>query len=382
LPKPVDRFNLEELMMDRNRSRLPSNRARYDTVDLNLRSVNIFVQVVESGGISPAARQMGLTQSAVSQTIASLEQSLGVQLFDRDVRPMALTPSGTILLDKARGLLLSAREAIQAARQPTATTLPKLNICLVKTIAGTIGLDLVPKIQGFATQWSVQAGLPSYHSRALLTREADIVISSDPLEDEPNLERHLILREQLVIVQPKASAEKVDDLQKLASTSKLVRLSTRTTLGRQIERHLRRTRIETTSRVEFDAPEAVMAMVANNLGWSVLTPLVSLLGRSYWPKLVFAPLPGPAAAREIYVVAREKELGDVPRRIAEAAIEALNEKFTNVLSPCCPWMKDKYHLPGITPDEPFKADVQPSASSTPRWPSRGSVPSGKLVRSS
>ena len=106
-----------------------------------------------------------------------------MQLFDRDVRPMALTPSGTILLDKARSLLLSAREAIQAARQPTAATLPKLNICFVETIAGTIGLELVSKIQGFATQWSVQAGLPSHHSRALMIREADIVISSDPLED-------------------------------------------------------------------------------------------------------------------------------------------------------------------------------------------------------
>ena len=361
---------------------MSSDRARYDTIDLNLRSLNIFVQVVESGGISPAARQMGLTQSAVSQTIASLEQSLGVQLFDRDVRPMALTSSGTILLDKARNLLLSAREAIQAARQPASMTLPKLNICFVETIAGTIGLELVSRIQGFAIQWSVQAGLPSHHSRALLTREADIVISSDPLEDEPNLERHLILREQLIMVQPKASAEKVDDLQKLASTRELVRLSTRTMLGRQIERHLRRTRIETTSRIEFDAPEAVMAMVANNLGWSILTPLSSLLGRSFWPDLIFEPLPGPGTSREIYVIAREKELGDIPKRIAEAAIKSLNEMFINVLSSSCPWMKTIYSLPGITADELFKADVLPSASSAPRWPSRGSAPSGKLVRSS
>ncbi len=326
---------------------------------------------------------MGLTQSAVSQIIASLEQSLGVQLFDRDVRPMALTPFGEHPPGQGARFAAFAREAIQAARtthcndSAEAEHLPCEDHC---------GNDWPGprsrKSRGFATQWSVQAGLPSYHSRALLTREADIVISSDPLEDEPNLERHLILREQLVIVQPRASAEKVDDLQKLASTSKLVRLSTRTTLGRQIERHLRRTRIETTSRVEFDAPEAVMAMVANNLGWSILTPLLSLLGRSYWPKLVFAPLPGPAASREIYVVAREKELGDVPRSIAEAAIEALNEKFANVLLPCCPWMKTMYCLPGITPDQPLRADVLPSASSTPRWPSRGSAPSGKLVRSS
>ena len=134
--------------MDRNRSRLSSDKARYDAVDLNLRSLNIFVQVADSWGISSAARQMGLTQSAVSQTIASLEQSLGVQLFDRDVRPMALTPSGTILLDKARGLLLSAREAIQAARQPASTTLPKLISALWKPSRERSAWSSFPKFRG------------------------------------------------------------------------------------------------------------------------------------------------------------------------------------------------------------------------------------------
>ncbi len=307
--------------MDRNRSRLAPERARYDTVDLNLRSLNVFVQVAESAGISRAARLLGLTQSAVSQIVANLEQSLGVQLFDRDVRPMALTTSGTILLDKARGLLLSAREAIQLARQPAAAALPKLNICLVETIAGTIGLELVSKIQGFATQWSVHGGLTGHHSRALLTREADIVISSDPLEDEPNLERHLILKEQLILVLPISAAEECNDLQTLAQTRDLVRLSTRTTLGRQAERHLRRTRVEAKGRLEFDDPEAVMATVASSLGWSIVTPLASMLGRASWPKLRFLPLPAPASSREIYVIAREKELGDIPKKIAETAIE-------------------------------------------------------------
>lgn len=367
--------------MDRKRSRLAPERARYDTVDLNLRSLSIFVQVAESAGMSLAARQMGLTQSAVSQIIANLEQSLGVQLFDRDVRPMALTPPGTILLDKARGLLLSAREAIQAARQPAASALPKLNICLVETIAGTIGLELVSKIQGFATQWSVHGGLTGQHIRSLLTREADIVISSDPLEDEPNLERHLILTEQLILVLPRSAGE-FKDLQTLAETRDLVRLSTRTTLGRKIEGHLRRTRVEAKGRLEFDDPEAVMATVANSHGWSIVTPLSSMLGQTSWPDLKFRPLPGPASSREIYVIARAKELGDIPKKIAETAIELLNNVFNSVLSPCCPWMRDQYSLPGLTPDRPSKADVLPSTASNPRWPLRGLTLSGKLARSS
>jgi DNA-binding transcriptional LysR family regulator len=278
-------------------------------------------------------------------------------------------------------LLLSAREAIRAARQP-ASALPKLNICLVGVIAGTIGLQLVSKIQGLAAQWSFHGGLTGHHSRSLLNREADIVISADPLDDEANLERHLILWEQLVLVLPEAVQEDYQDLQTLAQTRELVRLSTRTTLGRQIERHLRRTRIETKSRLEFDDPEAVMATVANNLGWTIMTPLSSLLGRAFLSRLKILPLPGPAASREIYVIARQKELGDIPKRVAEAAIESLNEMFTTLISPCCPWMQTMYGLPGITPDMPFRADVLPSASSAPRWPLRGSALSGRLARSS
>ncbi len=367
--------------MDRNRSRLDPVGARRDVVDLNLRSISVFVQVAESAGISLAARQLGLTQSAVSQIVANLEHSLGVQLFDRDVRPMALTPSGAILLDKARGLLLSAREAIQAARQPATAALPKLNICLVETIAGTIGLELVSKIQGFATQWSVHGGLTGHHTRSLLTREADIVISSDPLEDESNLERHLILTEQLILVLPKPAAEEFKDLQTLAQTRDLVRLSTRTTLGRHIERHLRRTRVEARGRLEFDDPEAVMATVANNHGWSILTPLSSMLGRGSWPKLKFLPLPAPATSREIYVIAREKELGEIPKKIAETAIESLNEVFNSVLSPCCPWMRNLCSLPGIAPGTLSTAGVPPSASSNLLWPLRDLAPLGKLARS-
>ena len=73
-----------------------------EILDLNLRSLDTFVQIAESGGMSSAARRMKLTQSAVSQIIQSLERARDVELFDRRVRPIALTPSGVILLEIAR----------------------------------------------------------------------------------------------------------------------------------------------------------------------------------------------------------------------------------------------------------------------------------------
>jgi DNA-binding transcriptional LysR family regulator len=304
---------------DVQRHRLAIEGSHSEALDLNLRSLDIFVQIAENGGMSPAARRMGLTQSAISQMIANLEASLGVQLFDRQVRPIALTPAGGILLDKARGLLLAARDAIKSVREPATRAFPKLNLCLVESIAGTIGPDLVKNIQDFAGLWSVHAGLHSQHNRALLTREADIVLTPDALEDQANVERHEILKEPYFIALPKDFEGDAGSLAALASEYDIVRFSARTMLGRQIERHLRRLKVDAKGRVEFDNSDAIMAMVAGGLGWAVITPLCAMLGRPFWPEVKFVPMPGPALHRRLYVIARQGELGDTPRKIADAA---------------------------------------------------------------
>ncbi len=165
-------------MKDSHRHRLAIEGPQCEKgIDLNLRSLDVFVQIADGGGMSSTARRMGLTQSAVSQMIANLEITLGVQVFDRQVRPMALTAAGIVLLDRARGLLATAHEAINSAREPAAAAFPKLNLCLASSLACTIGPDLVQNIQGLAALWSVQSGLHVRHHRALLAREADIVLT-------------------------------------------------------------------------------------------------------------------------------------------------------------------------------------------------------------
>jgi len=294
--------------------------------------------------MSPAARRMGLTQSAVSQMIANLELSLGVQLFDRQVRPIALTPSGVVLLNKARALLLAAREAIKSVREPAAVAFPKLKLCLVETIAGMIGAELVKNIQGFADYWSVHAGLHSQHNRALLSREADIVLTPDALEDHTSVERHEIIKEPFFVALPKNRAGEAGSLSALAANRDLIRFSPRTMLGRQVERHLRRLKVDAEGRVEFDNADAILAMVAGGLGWAILTPLCALLGRAFWPEVRFAPMPGPALHRRLYVIARQGELGDIPNRIANAAMVCIQESLHNHFADY-PWILSGCTIP-------------------------------------
>ena len=57
----------------------------------NLRSMAVFAGVVERGSFSAAARDLGITTSAVSQQVRSLEQDMGVVLLHRSTRKLSLT---------------------------------------------------------------------------------------------------------------------------------------------------------------------------------------------------------------------------------------------------------------------------------------------------
>ena len=63
--------------------------------------MRIFVEVADAGGVSPAARRLGLAKSIVSRQLARLEAELGVQLLARTTRGAALTEAGSTFRDHA-----------------------------------------------------------------------------------------------------------------------------------------------------------------------------------------------------------------------------------------------------------------------------------------
>ncbi|MFC5456684.1 LysR family transcriptional regulator [Prosthecobacter fluviatilis] len=67
-----------------------------------------FVQIADSGGISRAARVLGVAQPTLSRHLASLEAQIGAPLIRRDTRTMRLTDAGSIVLADARELLTVA----------------------------------------------------------------------------------------------------------------------------------------------------------------------------------------------------------------------------------------------------------------------------------
>lgn len=83
----------------------------------DIRRLEQFVAVAESGTLALAAKKLFLTQQALSTAIKRLEKELGVPLFDRSNRGLVLTAAGEELLQTARPFLVSARLLTQSVRR-------------------------------------------------------------------------------------------------------------------------------------------------------------------------------------------------------------------------------------------------------------------------
>ncbi|MET7859140.1 LysR family transcriptional regulator [Streptomyces sp. NPDC005318] len=81
---------------------------------VELRHLRAFLAVADAGNVTRAAAALGLTQPAVSRTLAALEQHLGVRLVDRSTHHLALTPEGVVFRDKAAAAVAAFDEAVDS----------------------------------------------------------------------------------------------------------------------------------------------------------------------------------------------------------------------------------------------------------------------------
>ena len=83
---------------------------------MELRQLRYFVAVAKTGNISRAAKEIFLTQPALSRQIKALEDEIGQCLLERQANSIRLTPAGEALLREARELLQHADQVLERAR--------------------------------------------------------------------------------------------------------------------------------------------------------------------------------------------------------------------------------------------------------------------------
>jgi DNA-binding transcriptional LysR family regulator len=108
--------------------------------------VSAFIAVAESNGFSAAARRIGESQSGISKSVAALEKRLGVALFNRSTRSVALTNQGQRYYDRMKPLLDEMDDADGELTSSTLEVLGLIRIGAASTFGRLHILPLIPEL--------------------------------------------------------------------------------------------------------------------------------------------------------------------------------------------------------------------------------------------
>lgn len=311
----------------------------------DLRALQVFEAVCNTGSMTAAGRRFNMTQPAVSHTIGELERSLGVRLVDRQLRPLGVTPAGAALRRRAERILEEAFQTVPAVLKSARTKLPHVRLGIVHSLAASLGPSLARALGEVAAHTSVLSDLAGSLSEGLLRRQIDILVSSDDLQDVDGLERHQILIEPFLIIVPRGhEAVGREGPAALMRTLPMLRYSARSQTGLTIERHLRRLGLDVPRYLEFDLSSALVAAASEGNGWALTTPTCLHESRVRPDAIASLSLPAPGFSRRITLVAHRGELGELPRVLADRARAIIRERLLPEIRALVPWLGNAIQL--------------------------------------
>jgi LysR family hydrogen peroxide-inducible transcriptional activator len=138
---------------------------------LTLRQLEYVVAVADHRSFRRAAEACAVTQPALSAQVAQLEETLGVQIFERDRRKVLVTPTGSELVARARTTLASAAALVDTARTAA------------QPLSGTLRLGVIPTIAPYLLPVVLPAVRAAYPRLRLVLREEQTASVLAQLDD-------------------------------------------------------------------------------------------------------------------------------------------------------------------------------------------------------
>ena len=236
---------------------------------MSIRHLRTLLAIAERGSFAAAAREVHLTELAVSMQMKALEAELGVSLFDRTTRPPALT-------DAARALLPEAAELIagyeRLARRESDDSL----------VQGHLRLGAVPSVITGILPGAIAAlrrRHPGVHVEIAMALSAELVERVERRALDAAIVSELgrvpdgclwspFAREPLVLIAPPDAPDRTAG--ELLAAYPFIRYTRQAWVGRLIHAMMRRRRIKVAEAMTLDTLEAVTAMVSHGLGVSIV----------------------------------------------------------------------------------------------------------------
>lgn len=170
---------------------------------IELRHLRYFLAVAQERNFTKAAERLNMAQPPLSRQIQQLEAELGVTLFDRDSRPLALTPGGALFREQALQVIQRMDEMQGMMKRFVAAERPRFVIGFVPSI---IYARLPRIIRGFRDAApGVELSLVEMMSLEQITalKEGRIDVGFGRVRfDDPALRREILREERLIVALP------------------------------------------------------------------------------------------------------------------------------------------------------------------------------------
>ncbi|MBD9384062.1 LysR family transcriptional regulator [Achromobacter sp. ACM02] len=256
-----------------------------------LRQMEAFRAVMLTGSMNGAAKLLFVSQPAVSRLIAHTEQSLGLQLFERDKGKLTPTPEAQRLFQEVGPLFDEALRIDELARDLAERPEGALTLCSSPSLA----LNFVPPVIAQYMELypdvrlKFHTTLLSDMAHELLGRKAELAVSVLPI-DHPNLVVEPLATGEMVCILPQGhplAARRAVSLAELAEC-RLILYNRNIPFGQLVAAAFQRAGVSWNPAVEIVRAELACALVRVGAGVAIVDEFS--VGQQGWPGVVTRPL--------------------------------------------------------------------------------------------
>jgi len=297
----------------------------------DLRVLQAFDCVQRLRSFRLAAEHLGVSISAISQSVQQLEVLLGQALFDRSRRPIELTKFGTRYQPLVHALIESALEFKVSCNELTQHRHREIRVGCVDSFAATVGPELVKSLSGCAGNVIMHSGITNQIIRQLHQQDIDIAICTDPMHHETGLKVKALFDESWVLAVPKSEIlpDQVSwqTLKNLSAKLPFIRYSQRSMIGSQIDRFITHAGIHAPRRFEFDSTDSLLSLVSGGIGWALTSPLCLMQSQHQALASKIAILPSSAlGSRTFYLICHSGANELLSQQLMSVTRQVLNYK--------------------------------------------------------
>ena len=306
-------------------ARLPLPQSDAKESSLDLRELRYFHSVARTGNLGRSARELNISQPAVSQQIRKLEEGLGTQLLVRHGRGVMLTPAGVGLRDRLDTIM----QLLATPLADDAVAGPEAGAVSLAVPAETGPLLVAPLVRRFRARWpavalEIREGSGADIEEWLLHHRVNVAVMQDP-PHLPELEVTPIVSEGLGLVTAVRSRA-ADDLQPLRLhdlvDEPLILPGTRHWIRRRLDNAARQHGLRLQPLLQVNSVASTKVMVRNGIGSTIL-PLISVQDEVARGVLAFRPISRPELRSICAIASRRGMAMSVVGEFAKIAQEAM-----------------------------------------------------------